>query len=189
MQEYIEQQRQVITECVRLLAEDGSICWQVGNYVDQGTIVPLDVVLYPVFADLGLHLRNRIIWHFGYGLHCKKRLSGRHETINWWAKGDSHTWHLDPIRVPPRYPNKRHYKGPNAGKLSCNPKGNNPEDVWMFPNVKSNHVEKTIDPCQYPVELVERLVLFMTDVGDAIFDPYVGVGTSPQYSSQLSFSG
>lgn len=178
MQEYIEQQRRVIAECVRLLAENGSICWQVGNYVDQGTIVPLDVVLYSIFTDLGLRLRNRIVWHFGHGLHCKNRLSGRYETINWWTKGDSYTWHLDPIRVPSKYPNKRHYKGPNAGKLSGNPKGKNPGDVWMFPNVKSNHVEKTIHPCQFPVELVERLVLSMTDAGDAIFDPYVGVGSS-----------
>ena len=33
-------------------------------------------------------------------------------------------------------------------------------------------------PCQYPVELVERLVLSMTDEGDAVFDPYLGVGSS-----------
>ena len=66
----------------------------------------------------------------------------------------------------------------NIGKLSGNPKGKNPSDVWTFPNVKNNHPEKTVHPCQFPVELVERLVLAMTEEGDAVFDPYMGVGSS-----------
>ena len=171
-------QDEVIGECVRLLDSSGSLCWQVGNYVDDGEVVPLDSILYPVFKRHGLRLRNRIVWHFGHGLHCSKRLSGRYETINWFTKGDGYTFHLDPIRVPAKYPGKRHFKGPNTGKLSGNPKGKNPSDVWEFPNVKSNHIEKTDHPCQFPVELVERLVLSMTDPGDAVFDPYMGVGTS-----------
>ena len=175
---YVAAQEAVIAECVRVLHSEGSICWQVGNHVDNGRIVPLDALLYPSFLKHDLRLRNRIVWHFGHGLHCTKRLSGRYETINWWTKGDVYTWHLDPIRVPPKYPGKRHFKGPNAGELSCNPKGKNPSDVWEIPNVKSNHVEKTIHPCQFPVELVERLVLSMTDPGDAVLDPYMGVGSA-----------
>ena len=176
--EYLEKQARVIQECVRVLHPQGSICWQVGNYVDDGEIVPLDAVLYPLFRDQGLKLRNRIVWHFGHGLHCTRRLSGRYETINWWTKGERYTWNLDPIRVPSKYPGKRHFKGPNVGKLSGNPKGKNPGDVWEFPNVKSNHPEKTIHPCQFPVELVERLVLSMTNEDDAVLDPYTGVGSS-----------
>ena len=175
---WLSAQEQVIRECVRVLHPQGSLCWQVGNYVQNNEIIPLDMILYPVFRQFGLKLRNRIIWHFGHGLHCAKRLSGRYETILWWTKNDDYTWHLDPIRVPSKYPGKRHFKGPNVGKLSGNPKGKNPSDVWMFPNVKSNHPEKTVHPCQFPVEMVERLVLSMTDVGDAVLDPYMGVGSS-----------
>ncbi len=175
---WLQGQKRVIAECVRLLHPRGSICWQVGNYVSKGEIIPLDVVLHPVFAELGLKLRNRIVWHFGHGLHCAKRLSGRYETINWWTLGDDYTWNLDAIRVPSKYPGKRHFKGPNIGKLSGNPKGKNPSDVWTFPNVKNNHPEKTAHPCQFPVELVERLVLAMTEESDAVFDPYMGVGSS-----------
>ena len=175
---YVETQERVIAECVRVLHPRGSLCWQVGNYVEKGEVVPLDAVLYPVFRRLGLKLRNRIVWHFGHGLHCARRLSGRYETINWWTGGDDYTWNLDPIRVPAKYPGKRYFKGPNAGKLSGNPKGKNPSDVWAFPNVKNNHPEKTIHPCQFPVELAERLVLSMTDAGDAVLDPYMGVGSS-----------
>ncbi len=178
LDEYLESQAEVIKRCVQLLHPQGSICWQVGNYVDRGEIVPLDTALYPIFRAEGLKLRNRIIWHFGHGLHSTRRLSGRYETINWWTRSDDYTWNLDPIRVPAKYPEKRYYKGPNVGKLSGNPNGKNPSDVWEFPNVKSNHPEKTIHPCQFPVELVERLVLSMTDEGDAVFDPYMGVGSS-----------
>ncbi len=175
---YLDQQAEVIRECIRVLHPAGSICWQVGNYTDKGEILPLDSLLFPIFRAQGLKLRNRIIWHFGHGLHCRKRLSGRYETINWWTKGDDYTWHLDPIRVPSKYPGKRHFKGPRKGELSGNPKGKNPSDVWVFPNVKNNHPEKTDHPCQFPVELVERLVLSMTDEADNVLDPYAGVGSS-----------
>ena len=178
LEAYLASQEKVIGECARLLHRRGSLCWQVGNYVDNGEIVPLDAVLYPIFRARGLRLRNRIVWSFGHGLHCAKRLSGRYETVNWWTKGDDYTWNLDAIRIPSKYPGKRHFKGPKAGQLSGNPKGKNPSDVWEFPNVKNNHPEKTIHPCQFPVELVERLVLSMTDEGDAVLDPYMGVGSA-----------
>jgi adenine-specific DNA-methyltransferase len=175
---YIQAQAQVISECVRLLSDNGSLCWQVGNHVDNGEIVPLDMALYPIFREHGLKLRNRIVWHFEHGLHCSRRFSGRYETILWFTKTDNYTFNLDPVRIPSKYPNKKHFKGPRAGQLSGNPLGKNPADVWVIPNVKHNHVEKTVHPCQFPVELIERLVLSMTDEGDNVFDPYMGVGSS-----------
>jgi len=178
LERYLEDQTTVIRECARILAQDGSICWQVGNHVDEGEVFPLDALLYPVFKSFGLQLRNRIVWHFGHGLHCTKRFSGRHETILWFTRSSEYTFNLDAVRVPSKYPAKKHFKGPNAGKISGNPLGKNPSDVWDIPNVKSNHVEKTIHPCQFPVALVERLVLGLTDEGDCVLDPYVGVGSS-----------
>ena len=178
LDDYYQQQSLVIEECYRTLKTGGSICWQVGNYVDKGAIIPLDTLLFPIFNGLGLKLRNRIIWHFEHGLHSKNRLSGRYETINWFTKGTEYVFNLDPIRVPQKYPNKRHFKGPNRGELSGNPLGKNPGDVWQIPNVKNNHVEKVDHPCQFPVELIERLVLSLTDVGDWVFDPFLGTGTS-----------
>ena len=175
---YIEQQAETIAEAVRLLSPSGSICWQVGNGIDDGEIFPLDILLYPIFKNHGLKLRNRIVWTFGHGLHCQKRLSGRHETILWFTKSDDYTFNLDPIRVPSKYPDKKHFKGPNKGKISGNPLGKNPSDVWDIPNVKSNHVEKLDHPCQFPVGLVERLVLSLTNKGDSVLDPYLGVGST-----------
>jgi adenine-specific DNA-methyltransferase len=111
-------------------------------------------------------------------LHCQKRFSGRHESILWFTKEDEYTFNLDPVRVPSKYPEKKHFKGPNKGKFSSNPLGKNPSDVWDIPNVKSNHVEKTDHPCQFPVGLVERLVLSLTNPGDNVLDPYLGVGST-----------
>jgi len=178
LDEYIAQQEAVIAECLRVLHPKGSICWQVGNYVSNGEIIPLDILLFPLFRARGLHLRNRIIWHFGHGLHASKRFSGRYEVILWFTASDEYTFNLDAVRVPQKYPNKKHFKGPKRGRPSGNPLGKNPSDVWQIPNVKANHVEKTEHPCQFPVELVERLVLAFTDEGDSVLDPFIGVGTT-----------
>jgi len=188
--QYLDQQEPVIRELHRVLAETGSICWQVGNYVQQGEVFPLDIFYYDLFKRLGMQLRNRIIWRFGHGLHASKRFSGRYEVILWFSKTDRYLFNLDRVRIPSKYPGKRHFKGPKRGMPSCNPKGKNPSDmweavaqdweqeVWDIPNVKANHPEKTIHPCQFPIELVERCVLALTDEGDHVLDPYCGVGSA-----------
>lgn len=190
IEQYLQTQEQVIAQLLRLLRPEGSICWQVGNFVEKGEVFPLDIFYYSIFKKLGCRLRNRIIWHFGHGLHASKRFSGRYETLLWFTKSDHYTFNLDPVRVPSKYPGKRHFKGPNVGKPSGNPNGKNPSDIWEvmaqdwetalwdIPNVKANHPEKTPHPCQYPVELAERCVLALTNEGDWVLDPYAGVGTS-----------
>lgn len=182
---YLEWQGKIVDEICRRLKPNGSICWQVGNYVDNGHIVPLDILLHPLFIKNGLKLRNRIVWRFGHGLHSKRRFSGRYEVVMWYTNGDDYTFNLDAVRIPSKYPGKRHYKGPKVGEYSSNPLGKNPEDiweipdeVWEIPNVKSNHIEKTSHPCQFPVGLIERLVLALSNTDDLVFDPFLGVGSS-----------
>src|SRR4051812_11709691 len=50
---YKEEQAAAIAEAVRLLHPSGSLCWQVGNYIDEGEVYPLDVILYPLFKVHG----------------------------------------------------------------------------------------------------------------------------------------
>lgn len=179
LDDYLAGQQRVVDECVRVLRPGGSLCWQVGNHVTPDEIVPLDVVLYPIFKrHAALRLRNRVVWHFEHGLHCAKRLSGRYEVILWYTHGADYVFHLDPIRVPQKYPGKRAWKGARVGQYTGHPLGKNPGDVWTFPNVKANHIEKTSHPCQFPVELVERFVLATTAAGDLVLDPYLGVGST-----------
>jgi DNA modification methylase len=189
-QDYLENQRQLLFRLVQLLSDTGSLCWQVGNYINKGEVFPLDIYYYQMFKDLDLKLRNRIIWRFGHGLHASNRFSGRYETVLWFTKSDNYIFNLDDVRIPSKYPGKRHFKGPKKGQLSGNPKGKNPSDiwdillddwekeVWEIPNVKANHPEKTEHPCQYPVELIERFILALTNEGDLVLDPFGGVGAT-----------
>lgn len=176
--DYMAWQERIIDEIIPRLKNDGSLCWQVGNFVDNGQITPLDFEFAPIFKKHKLQLRNRIIWTFGHGLHTRRRFSGRYEVVLWYTKTDDYFFDLDPVRVPSKYPSKRHFKGPRKGELSGNPLGKNPEDVWSIPNVKSNHIEKTNHPCQFPVGLIERLVLSMTRPGGLVFDPFAGVASA-----------
>lgn len=188
IEEYARWHKELITSIVSRVKTTGSICWQVGNYVDNGSIFPLDYIFHPIFAELGLKLRNRIVWHYGHGLHQKRRFSGRYEVVLWYTKSDEYLFDLDAVRVPPKYPGKRAYRGPRAGELSSHPGGKNPEDVWEvkdsghdiwnIPNVKAGHVEKTEHPCQFPVGLIERLILALTKAGDVVFDPFTGTGSA-----------
>ena len=179
LEDYLRGQEETITACYEVLADDGSLCWQVGNHISlDGEVYQLDILIYHICKKLGLKLRNRIVWTFEQGLHCTRRFSGRHETILWFAKSDQHIFNLDPVRIPQKYPGKKSFKGPDKGKFTCNPLGKNPGDVWVIPNVKNNHIEKTIHPCQFPIELIERLVLSMTSRGDLVIDPYMGVGSA-----------
>lgn len=188
---YLDQLQPILKELVRVLSPNGSLCWQVGNYVDKSEVFPLDVYFYPIFKKLGLQLRNRVIWTFEHGLHCSIRFSGRYETLLWFTKSKDYVFNLDPVRVPSKYPGKTNFRpGPKYGLPSGNPLGKNPSDVWKLmvaewetllwniPNVKANHPEKTIHPCQFPIELVERCVIAMTNEGDWVLDPFSGVGSA-----------
>lgn len=190
IEKYLATQEEIINELVRTLSDKGNLCWQVGNYVDKGEIYPLDIYYYQIFKKHGLKLRNRIIWHFGHGLHASNRFSGRYETILWFSKTDDYIFNLDNVRIPAKYPGKLHFKGPKKGQPSGNPLGKNPSDIWEvlqkdwdsglwnIPNVKSNHPEKTIHQCQFPIELVERCVLALTDENSWVLDPFAGVGSA-----------
>jgi len=194
LDEYLDWLAPIIDKICAKIMVDGHLCWQTGNYVRNGEVFPLDYFFYGLITKRGFRLRNRIIWHFNFGLHATKRFSGRYETLLWFTKSDRYYFQLEPVRVPQLYPGKRysHARGNKAGSPSGNPKGKNPTDFWVFepkaafgeeaiwelPNVKANHPEKTIHPCQFPSELVERCVLALTAPGDTVLDPFVGAGTS-----------
>lgn len=177
---FIENHIRLLPEIVRITKPGGSICWQVGYHVQDGAITPLDYLVHNVLKDYksSIYLRNRIIWTYGHGLHCEQRFSGRHEVVLWYTKGKDFRFNLDAVRVPQKYPGKRHYKGDKKGEFSGNPLGKNPSDVWEIPNVKANHVEKTEHPCQFPVALAQRLIRSLTPKNGVVFDPFLGVGSS-----------
>lgn len=177
LRDYVEVQAKVLSECARVLSDRGSIFWQVGSYSNRGALIPLDVRFFPILEDLGLIPRNRIAWARQHGLHARNKFSARYETILWFTKSDSYTFNLDAVRVPQKYQNKKAWRGEKKGELTCNPDGKNPGDIWVFRNVKHNHEEQTVHPCQFPEDLIARIVLSSTNAGDVVLDPYMGTGT------------
>jgi len=177
LQVYLDEQTKVLEECTRVLKNTGSLFWQIGSFSDAGSLVPLDIRFFPILESFSLIPKNRIVWARQHGLHARKKFSCRYETILWFVKSDKYTFNLDPIRVPQKWQNKKHYRGDRRGELSCHPEGKNPGDIWLFRNVKHNHEEQTIHPCQFPEDLIARIVLSTTNPGDIVFDPYMGTGT------------
>jgi adenine-specific DNA-methyltransferase len=177
--EFYADHRKLAPHINRIIRTEGNVCWQVGYHVQSNSILPLDFAVFEVFREhTDLVLRNRIIWHFGHGTHAKKRFSGRHETLLWYGKGHNSYFDIDSVRVPQKYPGKRHYKGPRRGNFSGNPLGKNPSDVWEIPNVKSNHVEKTAHPCQFPIALAQRVIRALSTQNGSVCDPFTGSGTT-----------
>jgi len=170
---------EVLADLVRVLKPGGSMAWQVGYQAKKNELFPLDYTVYSIMLQFPqLKLRNRIIWTFGHGHHLKRRFSGRHEIILWFTKGDEYTFDLDSVRVPQKYPGKKHYKGAKKGQFSGNPGGKNPSDVWEIPNVKAAHIEKTAHPCQFPVGLADRLIRALSATNDWVLDPFMGSGST-----------
>jgi DNA modification methylase len=185
----------ILEASAKRIAPGGSFCLQVGlGLYKNNKTIPLDYLFFPIMESFGLQFKQRIIWHFRHGFPAKTQFSQLHEVIMWFAKDDKPKFNLDAIRVPQLYPN---YK--MKGKVTGNPKGKNPGNTWKIerqenligdfwdniPNVKSGHCEivplddkGTKHPCQFPVGLVERCVLAMTDPNDLVFDPFAGVGSA-----------
>jgi len=182
---YLQEQTEVLREATRILKSTGSVFWQVGSFSDAGMLIPLDIRFFPILESLGLVPRNRIAWARQHGLHGRKKFSCRYETILWFTKSDAYIFNLDGIRVPQKWQNKKHYRGERRGELSCNPDGKNPGDIWVFRNVKHNHEEQTIHPCQFPEDLVARVVLSVTNPEGVVFDPYMGAATTAVVARNL----
>src|SRR5437899_6030899 len=66
IEEFVETHERVLPEIVRVTAPGGSICWQVGYCVRDGSVIPLDYIVHDLMTEhMGLTLRNRIIWTYG----------------------------------------------------------------------------------------------------------------------------
>ncbi|SRR5581483_10252020 len=176
---YIGWLLQVVSELARTTAQGGVICLQVGNtHTDQGARYPLDCVLFEHLCAMGLTYQDRVVWEFPHGLTPKNRLAERYEVMLIFSKGAPKTFNATPARTPQKEPDKRAFKGPNKGKLSGNPFGAHPTNVWRIRHLGHNHKERTGHPAQFPEELARRAVLLYTMPGDLVADVFSGSGTA-----------
>jgi adenine-specific DNA-methyltransferase len=176
--DYVDWTDRWITDTCRLLDKHGALLLNLG-YISveaKGRAVPLPYLLWD---RVPLYLNQEIVWNYSAGVACKNYLSPRNEKILWYVKDkDNYVFNLDAIRDPNvKYPNSRRH-----GKPRVNTLGKNPSDVWEIAKVTTgagrSSSERTAHPCQFPTDLIDRLVQGFSREGDIVFDPFVGSGTT-----------
>lgn len=178
LSDYVDWSVNWINETSRLLVKDGALLLNLGyvSVENKGRAIPIPYLLWD---KVPLYLNQEIVWNYSAGVACKKYLSPRNEKVLWYVKDDqNYTFNLDAIRDKNvKYPNSK-----KNGKLRVNSLGKNPSDVWEIAKVTTGYNrssdERTPHPCQFPTDLIDRLVLGFTNEDDIIFDPFVGSGTT-----------
>lgn len=164
-------------EVYRVTAPTGALWLNVG-YVEmpgRAKAIPLPYLLW---NKSPFYLIQEVVWNYGAGVAARKSLSPRNEKLLWYVKDPkNYTFNLDTIRDPDvKYPHQK-----KNGKLRCNTIGKNPSDVWQIAKVTSGEnrasPERTPHPAQFPLDLVNRVVLGFSNPGELVLDPFMGSGT------------
>jgi adenine-specific DNA-methyltransferase len=178
LQDYISWSAEWMIDSSALLNPNGTLLINLGYIAidGKGRAVPISYLLWD---KTPLYLNQEIVWNYSAGVACKNYLSPRNEKILWFVKDEKHyTFNLDPIRDKNvKYPNSK-----RNGKLRVNTLGKNPSDVWEIAKVTTGRnrssEERTPHPCQFPTDLIDRLILGFTNEQDVVLDPFMGSGTT-----------
>lgn len=170
--DFLGKAKQWIGECARVLTPDGSMFVMMNSkYTDR-----IGVIL----ADAGLHRRNIIIWHEEFGTHASDNFAPCARFIHYYTKdAKSFVFNSDAARsngASLRVKSRRQtvYKDKRADAS-----GKVPSNVWDIPRLVDNAAERMPGfPTQIPLELVERIILFCSEPGDLVIDPFTGSGTT-----------
>lgn len=108
LEDYVSWASKWMNQIYRLTKPSGSFWLNVGylEVPQKGKCVPLTYFLWNL---TDFYLQQEIVWNYGAGVACRKRLSPRNEKILWFVKdSDNYTFNLDPIRDPDvKYPNQK----------------------------------------------------------------------------------
>jgi len=185
LRDYINWSADWIKSVHRVTRPDGSFWLNLGYISMEGRAraIPLPYLLW---ERIPFYLMQEIVWHYGAGVAARQAFSPRNEKFLWYVKSpEAYSFNLDQIRDPDvKYPNQK-----KNGRLKCNPLGKNPSDVWIIPKVTSganrSSKERTAHPAQFPVAVIERIILASSEPGDVILDPFMGSGTTALVASKL----
>ena len=157
--------RERIAACARVLADDGSLWWMMGQQHQAA--------VYLAMEDAGLYFRNTITWHETFGVQCQRKFALCSRPIHYFTKHPTRfVFNADAVRVPSdrqlTYNDKR-----------ANPAGKVPGDVWKISRVCGSFGERIPGfPTQLPLELLRIIVAVATDPGDLVLDPFSGSATT-----------
>ena len=171
---YLAWTREWIGACVGVLQPHGSIYIAIGDeYAAQIKLILED--------ELGLTLRNWIIWHYTFGQQTKNKFARAHTHILYFVRdAKSFVFHDEAVRVisdrQKKYSDKR-----------ANPAGKMPDDVWNeYPRICGTFTERTGFPCQMPESLLARIIRGSSNEGDWVLDPFCGSGTTAVVAHKLN---
>lgn len=145
-----------------------------------------------------------IIWNYKNKANLGRDWGRSHESILHFRKTKNFTFNIDEIRIPygehtlkyPSHPqaetsqygngkNGNHIWAPNP--LGAKPKDvlDIPQDIIEVPTTCNGMHEKTPHPTQKPEELLRKIILASSSIGDTVLDPFCGSGTTPVCAEQL----
>jgi DNA modification methylase len=173
----------------RVLRPTGSFYVAIGDEFAAEIKVRLD--------GLGLEMRNWIVWHYTFGVHCKKKFTRSHAHIFYYvADAKAYTFNADTVRVPSA-------RQTTYADRRANPLGRMPDDTWVLrpqedgrmfqpgedtwyvSRVCGTFKERTGHPCQMPEALLERIIRVSSNPGDLVLDPFAGSGTTLAVAKKL----
>ncbi|GHT48749.1 methyltransferase [Bacteroidia bacterium] len=145
-----------------------------------------------------------IVWHYKNKANLGSDWGRSHESILHFRKSKNFTFNIDDVRIPYnehtlKYPSHPQAETSQYGNGKNNfyiwephPNGAKPKDVLdipqdliEIPTTCNGMHEKTPHPTQKPEELVRKLILSSSNVGDTVLDPFCGSGTTPVCAEQL----
>lgn len=176
--EYLDWCETWIKEIYRITSDQGAFWLNLGylSIPERAKAIPIPYLLWD---RLPFYLIQEIIWNYGAGVAGRKFFSPRNEKFLWYVKdANNYTFNLDDVRDPDvKYPHQK-----KNGKIKVNSLGKNPTDVWQFPKVTSGKnrasQERTPHPAQFPLAVIERIILASSNAGDLVLDPFIGSGTT-----------
>ena len=171
VEDWVEFNRSWLKLAAEALTDSGSIWINVGHLKPtKFSRIPLTYYLFPIIGQCGLTMIQEVIWDRRVHLSTLSRFSTRSERWLWLVKKPQAChFDLDKVRIPHRQTkDKRNH-----------PLGASPSDIWEFCCVQGRSKERIKGhPCQFPVAMIERIVLACSKPGDTVCDPFAGTGTT-----------
>ena len=155
---YDEFTNQYLTECKRVLKEDGGL-WIIGSYHNIFRIGK-------ILQDLDFWILNDVIWAKSNPLPNFRatRLTNAHETLIWCSKNPKSKYQF----------NYHTLKVANEDKQE--------RSIWSFPICSGKERLKlpnnqTAHPTQKPLSLMKKIVLQSSIKGDLLLEPFAGTAS------------
>ena len=187
-EKYLEWSMVWIEQCARVLKPNGTLF-----------VCGFSEIIADLVAPCLKHFKGMrwIVWHYKNKANLGNDWGRSHESILHFRKGKGFTFNVNDVRIPYsehtlKYPNhpqaesSQYAKGKSSEhNWEPNPNGAKPKDVIEIPTTCNGMHEKTEHPTQKPEELLRKLILASSNIGDIVLDPFMGSGTTAVCSEQL----